>query len=258
VHDDLVLSEIDGHLATVTLNRPAALNAMTTVLRERFHAVVEALERDPAVWVVIFTGAGERAFSAGADLKERNVLTEQEMLDQRRISPGKSVLGMRKPSIAAINGFALGAGCELALACDLRIAAEQAQLGLTETRVGILPGGGGTQLLPRLIGPTRAKELIYTARRIDSAEAERIGLVNAVVPLAELLPRARALAEAICANAPLAVRQAKLAIDAGQDLDLRGGLALENEAWTRCLYSADRAEGIRAFTEKRPPKFTAS
>ncbi len=256
--DDPVLCQVDGQVATLTLNRPAVMNAMSVALRERFLERVEALERDPDVWVVIITGAGERAFSAGADLKERNTMSGQAQTEMRRIYSGRTVLNMRKPTIAAVNGFALGGGCELALACDLRVAAEEAVFGLTEVRVGILPGGGGTQLLPRLIGATRAKEMIYTARRISAAEADRFGLVNAVVPRAELLSRARELADAICANAPLSVRQSKLAIDAGLDADLSTGLIIENEAYTRVLLSSDREEGIRAFNEKRPPRFTGT
>ena len=256
--DDPVLCQVDGQVATLTLNRPAVMNAMCVALRERFLERVETLERDPKVWVVIITGAGERAFSAGADLKERNTMSGQAQTEMRRISCGRTVLNMRKPTIAAVNGFALGGGCELALACDLRVAAEEAVFGLTEVRVGILPGGGGTQLLPRLIGATRAKEMIYTARRISAPEADRFGLVNAVVPRSELLSRARELADAICANAPLSVRQSKLAIDAGLDADLSTGLIIENEAYTRVLLSSDREEGIRAFNEKRPPRFTGT
>jgi enoyl-CoA hydratase/carnithine racemase len=256
--DDPVLCQVDGQVATLTLNRPAVMNAMGGALRERFLERVETLEHDPDIWVVIITGAGERAFSAGADLKERNTMSGQAQAEMRRISCGPTVLNMLKPTIAAVNGFALGGGCELALACDLRVAAEEAIFGLTEVRVGILPGGGGTQLLPRLIGATRAKEMIYTARRISAAEAERFGLVNAVVPRAELLPRARELADAICANAPLSVRQSKLAIDAGLNTDLRTGLVIENEAYMRVLLSSDREEGIRAFNEKRPPRFTGT
>jgi enoyl-CoA hydratase len=256
--DDTVLCQVDGRVATLTLNRPAVLNAMGGTLRERFLELVEALERDPEVWVIIITGAGERAFSAGADLKERNTMTAQAQVEMRRISCGRVVLNMRKPTIAAVNGYALGGGFELALACDLRVAAEEAVFGLTEVRVGILPGGGGTQLLPRLIGATRAKEMIYTAKRISAAEAERFGLLNAVVPRAELMTKARELADAICANAPLSIRQSKLAIDAGLNTDLRTGLTIENEAYTRVILSNDREEGIRAFNEKRPPRFSGT
>jgi len=256
--DEPVLLEVDGRVATITLNRPEVMNAMNSALREHFLRQVETVEQDPEIWIAIVTGAGDRAFSAGADLKERSTMTGPDQVETRRISCGRTVLNMRKPTIAAVNGFALGGGCELALACDLRVAAEEASFGLTEVRVGILPGGGGTQLLPRLVGPTRAKEMIYTARRISASEADRFGLLNAVVPRAELLDRARELADAICANAPLSIRQSKVAIDNGLNTDLRTGLAIENEAYVRTVLSNDRAEGIRAFNEKRPPRFTGT
>lgn len=251
-----VLVERDGAVGIVTLNRPAALNAMDNALRARFRAVSDELEADRSVRAVVVTGAGERAFSTGADLKERDTMDAAGLFEQRTASVSKIVLAMRTPTVAAIHGYALGGGMELALACDLRVADETAVFGLPEVQRGFFPGGGACVLLARAVGPGRAKELILTANRLDAREAQAWGLLNRLVPEGAALETAVSLARQIAANAPLGVSQAKMVIDRALGLDLGTALALENEAWTRCLHSADRAEGIRAFVERRPPVFT--
>jgi enoyl-CoA hydratase/carnithine racemase len=206
---------------------------------------------------VVLTGAGNKAFCAGADLKERVGMSEDEVRQflesLRRIL--RSLEKSRCVFIAALNGVALGGGTELALACDLRVAAPHAELGLTEVKLGIIPGGGGTQRLSRLIGPGRAKDLILTGRRVRADEALALGLVNQVAPEGKLLETALALAQTIVANAPIAVAAAKHAIDEGLSLDLDQALTLEHEKYEQTLRSEDRLEGLRAFAEKRPPRF---
>jgi len=231
---------IEDGVAVITLNRPAVMNALNMQLREEIMALCHALDADPAVQVAIFTGAGDKAFCAGADLKERGSRSTEGMYDERRFLRAKwvgAVAGMAKPTIAAINGYCLGGGLELALQCDLRIAAEEAQFGLPEVTLGFLPGAGGTQRLPRLIGLQRAKEMILTGKRINAAEAERLSIVLRVVPRAQLLPAAMELARAIAKNPRIAVIQAKVALNASQETMLSGGLQAENEAWLPCLLS---------------------
>ncbi|MCE2998438.1 MAG: enoyl-CoA hydratase/isomerase family protein [Betaproteobacteria bacterium] len=231
---------IEDGVAVITLNRPAVMNALNMQLREEIMALCHALDADPAVQVAIFTGAGDKAFCAGADLKERGSRSTEGMYDERRFLRAKwvgAVAGMAKPTIAAINGYCLGGGLELALQCDLRIAAEESQFGLPEVTLGFLPGAGGTQRLPRLIGLQRAKEMILTGKRINAAEAERLGIVLRVVPRAQLLPAAIELARTIAKNPRIAVIQAKVALNASQETMLSGGLQAENEAWLPCLLS---------------------
>lgn len=254
----LVLVHRDGDVITWTLQRPEALNAFDRALLRALLAAVEAARDDRTLRAAIVTGAGDKAFSAGADLKERRDMT----LDEARAFVAlisrtfDAVAQLPFPTIAAVNGVAFGGGMELLLACDLRILADTATLGQSEVGVGIMPGAGGTQRLPRLVGVGRAKELILSARRFSAAEAHAWGLANRVVPAAEVLPAARALAAAIAANAPLAVRQAKHAIDAGLCLPLAEGLALEQQAYAPLLGTNDRQEGLEAFAAKRPPRFT--
>jgi enoyl-CoA hydratase/carnithine racemase len=231
---------VEDGIAVVSLNRPAVMNALNMQLREEIMALCPALDADSAVQVVVFTGAGDKAFCAGADLKERGSRSTEAMYDERRFLRAKwvgAVAGMAKPTIAAINGYCLGGGLELALQCDLRIAAEHARFGLPEVTLGFLPGAGGTQRLPRLIGLQRAKELILTGRRIDAAEAERLGIVLRVVPREQLMPAALELARAIAKHPRLAVIQAKVALNASQETMLSAGLQAENEAWLPCLLS---------------------
>jgi enoyl-CoA hydratase/carnithine racemase len=252
-----VLVERNGHLAHLILNRPEVLNAINNTLGEELGAACDELAADDSVWAIILRGAGERAFSAGADLKARRDFSPEQWAAQRTLLRGmfKKLRTVPQPMIAAVHGFALGGGTELAMLADFIVASDDAVFGLTEVSLGIIPGGGGTQNLPRLIGRNRAKELIFTARRITASEAKQFGLVNHVVAREQLLPTATMIAQEILKNSPFAVRQAKWAIDCGVDLPLEDGLQCEHEAYMRAIASEDRREGIAAFNDKRPPQF---
>ena len=254
---ETVLYDVQDGIALLTLNRPEAMNARSQRMRSELAQVYGAVRDDPEVRVLIVTGAGERAFCAGRDLKEVAAVPSQVEDRRARAAPGDTELLARldKPTIAAINGYALGGGLEIALACDIRLAAEGAQLGLTEVRRGQIPGSGGTQRLPRLIGRGAALELLLTGRMVDAQEAYQLGLVNRVVPRAELLSSARATADAIAANAPVAVRYAKEAVNKGLDMPLGQGLQLESDLAILLQTTEDFLEGARAFAEKRPPRF---
>ncbi|HEX8968040.1 MAG TPA: enoyl-CoA hydratase-related protein [Chloroflexota bacterium] len=253
-----VLIEREGHLAHLVLNRPEVLNAIDNTLGMELRAACERLAVDESVWSIVLRGAGERAFCAGADLKVRRGFSPEDWRAQRALlrEMFAALRAVPQPMIAAVHGFALGGGTELAMLADFVVAADDAVFGLTEVSLGIIPGGGGTQSLPRLIGRNRAKELIFTARRIPAAEALALGLVNHVVPRASLLSTARNLAEEIMRNSPFAVRQAKWAIDQGADLAFEEGLEREHQAYMRAIASADRREGINAFNERRRPQFS--
>ncbi len=246
-----------GSTEVWTIDGEKRRNAISRAALAEFEQRVERVSRGHATRAVILTGAGERAFCAGADLKERAGMSEAEVrgfLAQL----GRVLRAMERSDcvfIAAINGAALGGGTELALACDFRVAAPTAELGLTEVQLGIIPGGGGTQRLPRLVGPARAKDLILTGRRINAAEALAIGLVQRLAPEGRLLEVAHGLAEQVGANAPLAVAAAKHAIDEGLVMSLDEALALEQRHYEKVLTSEDRLEGLAAFGEKRPPRF---
>ena len=242
-----------GPVATVTVNRPAALNALDGATLNALLAAFTALAAEPGVRCVILTGAGEKAFVAGADIKAMSAMTPAEAGALAAISHrlGEAIAGLAAPVIAAVNGFALGGGCELALCCDFIYAAKTAKLGQPEVNLGVIPGLGGTQLLPRRIGLARACELLYTGGVIDADEALRLGLVNAVLEPAALLPRARAVAEAIAVRAPLAVAAAKRAAREGAELPLASGLELEGQLFASLFGTADQKEGMRAFLEKR-------
>lgn len=251
--------EITRHeaIVTITLMRAEAANALNRAMLDEFWAAGASVAGDTSIRAVIITGAGDKAFCAGADLKERATMTPDEALAtvttiRESIS---AVARLPMPTIAAINGAALGGGTELALACDIRIASTAASLGLTETTLAIIPGGGGTQRLARLVGPGRAKELIFTGRRIPASEAHTLGLVEEVVAPEELRGRALALARTIAANGPVAVRAAKEAIDRGADLALDDALRLETTLYERTIATADRLEGLAAFGEKRAPVY---
>jgi len=253
-----VLVEREAHLAHLVLNRPEVLNAIDNTLATELTAACDALAKDPEVWAVILRGNGERAFSAGADLKARRNFTPEDWAHQRALlrEMFKKLRNLPPPMIAAVHGYALGGGTELAMLADFAIASEDAIFGLTEVSLGIIPGGGGTQNLPRMIGRNRAKELIYTARRIPAAEAYRLGLVNHVTPRESLIPKAIEIAQEIMKNGPFAVRQVKWAVDHGADQEFEDGLEREHEAYMRAIGSDDRREGIAAFNERRPPRFT--
>ena len=244
-----------GHIATVTINRPEALNALNSAVLSALDAAIDVLSRDDEVYVVILTGAG-RSFVAGADIAEMRGFTavEGKRFGVRGGGVFLKLEQMEKPVIAAVNGFALGGGCELAMACDIRLASDKARFGQPEVGLGITPGFGGTQRLPRIVGQSRAMELILTGRTVKADEALAIGLVDAVYPADELMVKATELAEMICANAQIAVRQAKRCIRMGMQADIATGAAFEAEAFGVCCGTQDKAEGMDAFLEKRSEK----
>ena len=253
-----VLFEADGHVATVTINRPEAMNALNRAVRTGLTDALTRFRDDAGLWVAIVTGAGERAFSAGADLVEMSQRRQQELGDAfwEATPPGLTRgLDTGKPVIAAINGYCLAGGLELALACDIRIAADHAQFGLTEVTRGIIPGSGGTQRLPRLIPVGPALELLFTGERVPAPEAFRLGLVNRVVPAGELMTAARQLADRINQNAPLAVRAVREAALRGLEVPLEQGLRIEAFLSRINRDTEDSREGPRAFAEKRPARF---
>lgn len=253
----VVLKSREDGVVVLTLNRPDRANALSAELLDTLYSEVQELRHDASVRAVILTGAGEKAFSAGADLKERKgmpqALVERAVL--RIQDTVNAIAALPMPVIAAINGVAFGGGTELALAADLRIAAASAKMGLTETSLAIIPGAGGTQRLARIVGISKAKELIFTARRIDALTAQSIGLVNQVVEDGQVLTAATELAAEISANGPIAVRQAKFAIDQGFDTDLKTGLMIERKAYEVIIPTEDRLEGLQAFAEKRKPNY---
>ncbi|MGC5325595.1 enoyl-CoA hydratase-related protein [Brevibacillus sp. SYSU BS000544] len=241
----------------LTIERPDVHNCLNLETLRTMREHIAALQLDKETRVVIVTGAGEKAFCAGADLKERRTMTESQVQEFIRTirDTFTELERLNKPVIAAINGAAFGGGTELALSCDLRVVSETALMGLTETSLGIIPGAGGTQRLPRIVGKAKAKELIFTARRISSGEALDIGLVNRVVPADQVLTTALELANEIAQNAPIALAQAKHAIDFGMETDLQTGLAIESNAYQVIIPTKDRLEGLEAFKEKRKPKY---
>ena len=252
----LLTDEKDGVL-TLTLNRPKIMNSFSFELLRALKAQIDAIRFRPEIRVVIITGSGEKAFCAGADLKERATLTPlqvKEFIFTIR-DLFSSIENLNKPVIAAVNGVALGGGTELALACDIRLASATASMGLTETRLAIIPGAGGTQRLPRLIGRGKAKELIFTGRRVPAEEALAIGLVNQVCEPDHLLEACQSMAAEICQTGPIAIEQAKYAINHGLETDLHTGLAIESNAYWVTIPTQDRLEGLAAFREKRKPVY---
>jgi enoyl-CoA hydratase/carnithine racemase len=248
-----VLINVSDGVAVVTLNRPGRMNAVSRALATGLFDALESLEADLAARVIVITGSGDRSFCAGADLKERATMPDAEV--RRFLESLERIEEMGTPVIAAINGFALGGGLELALACDIRLASRTASLGLTEVRLGIIPGGGGTQRLPRIVGLARAKEMILTGRRVSAEEAERIGLTLETCEPDALLDRALAIGKEIAKGAPLAIAQAKFAVHYGMQTDLRTGLAIERKAYETLISTTDRVEALMAFREKRAPNF---
>ncbi len=245
-------------VAVLTLSRPEKYNALNRALLTELDAALDALRADASVRALVVTGAGEKAFVAGADIAAMQGMSAEEArqfgaLGHRAMD---AIASLPVPVVAAVNGFALGGGCELALACHARLASENAKFGLPEVSLGIIPGFGGTQRLTRLVGRARAKELIFTGDMIDAAKARDIGLVLEVVPLPKLLGHARAALERMAKKGPLAVRRAKEAIDRGADEELAEGNRIEQEVFSDLFDSADRREGMKAFLEKRPPAFT--
>lgn len=250
--------EQDGAIGILTVNRPKSLNALDPATLAELAACLETVRADDGVRCLILTGAGERAFVAGADI---SVMVSMSPLEGKKFAAlglgvARGLEELPIPVIAAVNGFALGGGIELALACDLIVAAHTAKFGQPEINLGVIPGFGGTQRLARRIGLPLARELIYTGDVIDAETAQRYGLVNRVVPAAACLDEAKTLARTLAGKPPVAIRQAKAAINAGSDMDLQNGCRFETEAFALSFSTADRAEGMSAFLEKRTPKFT--
>ncbi|GAC1408144.1 MAG: enoyl-CoA hydratase-related protein [Candidatus Velthaea sp.] len=256
-----ITSTLEDGIALITLNRPGVLNALNAELLGELARALAAADADSAVRAVILTGAGEKAFAAGADISELNALPGG-IAGSHQARKGQALTlqleRMRKPVIAAVNGFALGGGCEMAMACDIRIASENAKFGQPEVNLGIIPGYGGTQRMTRLIGRGMAMYLCLTAEMIDANEALRVGLVQKVVPLAGLLAEARRIAGLIAAKAPLAIEATKRAIDEGASLAMNAALAVEALQFGHMVGTADFKEGSKAFLDKRKPNFTGA
>ena len=253
--DSLVSFTQEGHVGVVTLQRPDSLNAISGALADDLTVCLRKVAVNEDIWVVVLGAAGEKAFCVGADLKERSSFSLVDFYDNRDRMRAMfaAVRTLPQPSIASIFGFALGGGFELALSCDLIVAAEGTTVGLPEVLVGLLPAGGGTQLLTRKVGVARAKQMIFLGQRIDAQKAAELGLVYSVVPRPELEARTLEVAQQICKASPIAVREAKHAIECAIGSQLEDGVATEHESWRRVIETADRAEGIAAFNEKRTP-----
>ncbi|HEV7147151.1 MAG TPA: enoyl-CoA hydratase-related protein [Pedococcus sp.] len=247
--------ETGGTVAELVLDRPEAMNAVSTAMAQALARATRELADDPTVRAVVVTSTHPKAFCVGADLKERNTLTDDELRAQRPLAQAayRGVLDLPVPALAAVDGFALGGGFEIALSCDLVICGEAAVVGLPEVSVGVIPGGGGTQLLTRRVGWSHAARMIFTAERFEAERAHRLGVVDEVVPAGTARDRALELAAVIAANSPVGLRNAKRAMRSGFDTDLDAGLRIEDECWAATAFSADRAEGVAAFNEKRRP-----
>ncbi|MDJ0829366.1 MAG: enoyl-CoA hydratase-related protein [Desulfobacterales bacterium] len=255
--NDILMVDQQDAVATLTLNRQKVMNSLNFPLLHALRGEIDALRFRSDVRVIIITGAGEKAFCAGADLKERATLEPVQVKEYIYTIRAlfTAIEQLSKPVIAAVNGVALGGGTELALASDIRIASHNATMGLTETRLAIIPGAGGTQRLPRLVGRGKAKELIFTGARVGAAEALRIGLVNKICEPDQLLPTCFEMAALICEMGPVAIEQAKYAINFGIETDIHTGLALESSSYWVTIPTEDRLEGIAAFREKRKPQY---
>ncbi|GGG12050.1 enoyl-CoA hydratase [Lysinibacillus alkalisoli] len=251
----LVTLQTQFGVGTITLNRPEAANAMSISLLQTLSEILQMVSQRQDIYVVILTASGDKAFCAGADLKERKGMTEQEVKRAVRLigATVNQVEQLPQPVIAAINGVAFGGGLELALACDIRVASEQAKMGLTETSLAIIPGAGGTQRLPRLIGIAKAKEYIYTARRLTAQQALQAGIVTHL--FSDVYQGAQQIAKEIAKQGPLALQQAKKAMNTGSEVDLQTGLAIEALAYDALIPTRDRLEGLQAFAEKRTPHY---
>ena len=246
-----------GHVAELVLDRPEAMNAVSTAMARAIAGATAELAEDPGVRAVVLSSTHPRAFCVGADLKERNSFTDDDLRAQRPVAQAayRGVLDLPVPAIAAVDGFALGGGFEIALSCDLVVCGEDAVVGLPEVSVGVIPGGGGTQLLTRRVGWSRAAQMIFTAQRSAAHDACRLGAVDEVVAAGTARDRALELATTIASHSPVGVRNAKAAMRRGFDTDLDSGLRIEDEMWAATAFSGDRAEGVAAFNEKRRPEW---
>ena len=255
--ENVLLQKQGDYIAILTLNRPQAINALSTDLLKELNFYLDEIKRDKTIRVVILTAVGEKAFCVGADLKERKQVPEDQVIHSVQLigQTVSNVEALPQPVIAAMNGVAFGGGLELALACDLRVASEAISVGLTETSLAIIPGAGGTQRLSRLIGISKAKELIYTARRINAETAKELGILDHVVPNESVLNTALDLANEMAKNGPLALIQAKKAINQGVEVPLQTGLQIELLAYSALIPTMDRLEGLQAFAEERPPRY---
>lgn len=252
-----VLLEKKGNIAVATINRPKALNALNSAVVADLDEMIGQIMADEEIRALVITGSGEKAFVAGADIGEMSTLTkaEGEAFGKLGNDVFRRLEKLPIPTIAAVNGFALGGGCELAMSCDIILASERAKFGQPEVGLGITPGFSGTQRLPRRVGVAKAKELIFSGKMIKADEAQRIGLVNAVYAPEELLQGAMEMARSFTKNAPIAVKYAKACIDRGVQMDIDDGIAVENELFAMCFATADQKEGMTAFLEKRPAVF---
>lgn len=245
------------HVAEIELHRPDALNALSTQMARELVAATAEIAADDSVRAVLVTGAGERAFCVGADLKERNAMSDAELREQRVVFRAAfgGILHLPQPTVAAVHGFALGGGCEIAMSCDIVVADDAAVVGLPEVTIGLVPGGGGTQLALRRLGPGRAADVVLTGRRIPAGEAHDLGLVDRVAPAGSAKALALEIAEQIAANSPVATRAAKRALRSGWGLDYAAAMDVEDAAWRTAAFSDDRREGIAAFNDKRKPSW---
>ena len=252
-----IIYQKDGNAAWITLNRPDVLNAQSDELRAEVTQALERASLDDEVYVIVLTGAGEKAFSAGADISQFPSRYPVDVITAKaRRRPYETIREMPKPVIAAVNGLALGGGCELVLACDLVVAADTAKFGQPEIRVGVIPGCGGTQMLPRLMGEKRAKELIFTGRMMDAGEALGYGIVNRVVPLAELREATQQLVSDLLRNSPAILKLAKIAVNKSLETPLSVGMSYERDLFALCFGTEDQKEGAKAFLEKRKPTYS--
>jgi enoyl-CoA hydratase/carnithine racemase len=254
---DTITVRSHGHVAEIVLDRPEAHNALSTAMARELADACRGVAADRSVRAVVLSASGEKAFCVGADLKERNAFSDADLMRQRPVFRAAfgGVVDLPQPTVAAVFGFALGGGCEFALACDLVVADETAVLGLPEVTVGVVPGGGGTQTLVRRVGWSRAADLILTGRKVDAREAYDLGIVNRIVAPGTSRDEALALAATIAKNSPVGTRAAKQALRLGAGVDLRAGLDVEDAAWRSVAFSGDRREGVAAFNEKRQPEW---
>lgn len=247
----------DGGVVLLTLNRPKQLNALNRQVFRELDQALDEVAADPAARVLVITGSGDRAFAAGADIREFEAMGPMEALEFSRNTQRvlRKLETLPKPTIAAVNGFALGGGCELMMACDIAYAADSARMGQPEITLGIIPGAGGTQRLARLVGKQKAKELALTGEMLTAEEARELHLISKVVPSAELMTEVRKLCEKLVSKGAIALRMAKEAIELGSEADLAAGMEIEAKSWSVCFTTEDRVEGVKAFLEKRKPNF---